>query len=262
MTEIKYELTRVQIQTLIEVLTEGSWFFPPDTKLDKDAESALWMLRDIKGRTDDAAKAVVADALRQLTPNTIDTLLVSTQERIEKQKQIADEVLTKLHSVFPSAVVMGGAPRDWYRQEPATDIDFYFQTNWNEPLESTLKLLGFDVKLIEKSGNYAGNVGILSVWECEYNQEILQFIQTCITEDELLKTFPFGICKISYTKIDGIKPSKNFLNCLDQKLLVKSSDLYADAHKYIQKIKQKFPDWCYYESIEEYRKEMQCNELL
>ena len=256
MTEIKYELTQVQMQTLIDVLTEGSWFFPPDTKLDNAAESALWMLRDIQARTDDAAKAVVAGALRQLAGNTIDNLLVSTQERIEKQKQIADKVLTKLHSVFPTAVVMGGAPRDWYRQEPATDIDFYFQTERNEPLDSTLKLLGFNAKLIEKSGNYAGNVGILSVWECEYEQEILQFIQIWCTEEQMQQSFPFGICKISYNKTDGIKPSKNFLNCLEQKLLVKSSELYADEHKYIQKIKQKFPDWCYYESTEEYRKEM------
>jgi hypothetical protein len=51
-----------------------------------------------------------------------------------------------------------------------------------------------------------------------------------------------------------IEPSANFMNCLDNKLLVVTNPLYADGAKYIQKIKQKFPEFAFYASTEDYAK--------
>lgn len=175
--------------------------------------------------------------------------------RIIQQKKAANEVLTKVREVFPTVVVMGGAPRDWYMLKPCSDIDVYFKSKWKLDAGTHLKNLGFDVTQVNKSDNYTGNNYIKSVWQCGYEQEQIQFIEVTATEKVVMQLFPFGICKISYDEEHGVQPTLNFLNCLDNKLLVVGSELYADGHKYIQKIKQKFPDWNYYASTSDYAKE-------
>lgn len=175
--------------------------------------------------------------------------------RIVQQKKAANEVLAKIREVFPTAVVMGGAPRDWYMLKPCSDIDVYFTSKWKLDAGTHLRNLGFDVTQVNKSDIYTGNKFIKTVWQCQYNQEQIQFVEVTCSEVAVMQEFPFGICKISYAEKEGVVPTLNFLNCLDNKLLVVSSELYADGHKYVQKIKQKFPDWKYYASTEDYRKE-------
>lgn len=175
--------------------------------------------------------------------------------RIIQQKRAANEVLAKVHEVFPTAAVMGGAPRDWYMLKPCVDIDVYFESKWKLDAGTHLRNLGFDVTQVINSDNYTGNKYIKSVWQCQYEQEQIQFIEVINTPQVVIQSFPFGICKISYDEEHGVQPTSNFLNCLDNKLLVVSSELYADGHKYIQKIRQKFPDWNYYSSTADYAKE-------
>ena len=45
---------------------------------------------------------------------------------IEQQKQIAAELLERLSLVDPHCILAGGAPRDWYLNAPANDLDIYF----------------------------------------------------------------------------------------------------------------------------------------
>lgn len=44
---------------------------------------------------------------------------------IEKQKEVADYVLSQLEIIDPYCILAGGAPRDWYFNEVANDLDFY-----------------------------------------------------------------------------------------------------------------------------------------
>jgi tRNA nucleotidyltransferase/poly(A) polymerase len=47
---------------------------------------------------------------------------------IDLQKIVADDVLEKLFSIDPHAIVAGGAPRDWFMGNLASDIDVFFCT--------------------------------------------------------------------------------------------------------------------------------------
>jgi hypothetical protein len=170
------------------------------------------------------------------------------------QKKVAEEVLSKVRTKFPTAVVMGGAPRDWFLHKPATDIDIYVQTSSSTNLGYVLEQLGFNTVEVKRNSNYADNTDIIQVVQSEVNGVVIQFIHVNIKEYEAMQKFPFGICKISYTPEKGIEPSSNFMNCLDNKLLVVTNPLYADGAKYIQKIKQKFPEFAFYASTEDYAK--------
>ena len=46
---------------------------------------------------------------------------------IEHQKAVAKEVLNKLKIVDIFAMLAGGACRDWYLNNEASDLDFYVQ---------------------------------------------------------------------------------------------------------------------------------------
>jgi hypothetical protein len=44
---------------------------------------------------------------------------------IERQKEIADDLLYRLEQIDPYCILAGGAPRDWYNGNEANDLDFY-----------------------------------------------------------------------------------------------------------------------------------------
>lgn len=44
---------------------------------------------------------------------------------IAKQKEVATKVIERLSIIDPYVILAGGAPRDWYFEKEASDLDFY-----------------------------------------------------------------------------------------------------------------------------------------
>ena len=55
----------------------------------------------------------------------------TVDSRIRYQLQVADLALTLAESIDPSAVIAGGAPRDWAFKRAANDIDIFLSVSPN-----------------------------------------------------------------------------------------------------------------------------------
>ena len=49
--------------------------------------------------------------------------------KLDEQKILADNILSGLKLMSPYAILAGGAPRDWYFNQEANDLDFYLYTH-------------------------------------------------------------------------------------------------------------------------------------
>ncbi len=179
---------------------------------------------------------------------------------VEKQKAIAEEVLKKLETFDPTCILAGGAPRDWYFGNDANDLDFYvyfrpdfFAQKWryNKILESVG--LKFNQKGIgEFPENYKKNPHLIAVYDGKYKGEKIQIMfMNKKTFDCVVNLFPFGICqawwKGSKFYYDGsdIHTTRYFDESVKHKILRLVNDLYSNEDGYIQKIRDRFPDYLF-----------------
>jgi len=176
---------------------------------------------------------------------------------IEYQKMIADEVMSKLETFDPTCILAGGAPRDWYFGNLATDLDFfvYFRPDFAGQMwryAELLETLGFRM---ERKGsksanivppNYKRNPYLICVYEQEYKGVKIQVMfMNEKTFTSAVPQFPFGICQAWYKPGFGINTSAEFDYSVKHKLLTLLNDLYNDADGYVEKIRSKFPDYDY-----------------
>jgi hypothetical protein len=179
---------------------------------------------------------------------------------IEKQKAVAEEVLNKLESFDPTCILAGGAPRDWFFGNEATDLDFfvYFrpdlqQWHWSNMLQKVG--LKFNKKGAEDfPENYKRNPHLLVVYEGNYKGEKIQVMfMDEKTFHCVVDLFPFGICQAwwkgvgfkDYFTGSDIHTTRHFDESVKHKVLRLINDLYNDEDGYIQKIKSKFPDYLF-----------------
>lgn len=174
--------------------------------------------------------------------------LFFAQRKINKQKEVAREVLRKLKILDSSAVVLGGAPRDWYFGKPAKDIDFYISGSTNHILNS-LHELGLKVSGIKyssdlgSSSTYSTMNSLLCVIDVKYKGHDCQIM---ITDnqfgEQLVDYFPCSLSKISFDLITDTKPTCEFTMCIALGInYVHSDNGYELDHPYIKKIIDKFP---------------------
>ena len=176
---------------------------------------------------------------------------------IEQQKKVADDVLKKIECVDPTAIVAGGAPRDWYLGNLASDIDvfFYFRNDLTTTrIGDILKSLGLDVFRVNEGNGlpdiYKKNPQLRAVFDCVVEGLSVQLLLMLEpTFKSVIDHFPLNICKVWY-KNSSIKTTKDFERAIKHKAIVKVSSLYANQDKYLQKIKSKFPEFKYYDSYE------------
>lgn len=178
--------------------------------------------------------------------------------RIEKQKRVADIILEKLTAVDPYAIVAGGAPRDWYFNKEATDIDVYIHVSLNvlnKDVKRQIEVCGFTV-LSEKDGknipeDYKLNPNIRTVINTTLEGEDIQImVMLKPTFDSVVDKFAVSLSKIWY-KNGKVNITKDFEISVKHSVMYKCSDLYGDSHKYIQKLKNKFPEFKYFASKSE-----------
>lgn len=185
---------------------------------------------------------------------------------ILRQMTIADEVMEKLAPITPHAIIAGGAPRDWYFQKTARDVDIFLyrpDLKTNLDVLSTfskvgLSLSSFDTSLtvdgdhVTGHGTYIHNPNIDHVYETEYFGVQFQFIfMKSPTFTSVVPRFPLNLSRIWY-KNGTIHPTGEFLHGVKNTALIKMDELYADGNKYIKKIRERFPDYKYYASVELY----------
>ena len=157
----------------------------------------------------------------------------------------AKRMLGNLRVLCPSAVVAGGAPRDWYFGKPAKDIDCYVTDVKLEQVESLFKMIGVKIKEIKKGENrgaYAHDNNLEMVLDFRYMflDFQLMLIQGTMV-GRMIDRFPVSICKIEY---DGtnVDPSYEFKVAEAVKVLL-ISPRYKLDDPYIVKIVNKFPDY-------------------
>ncbi|MFZ2992600.1 MAG: hypothetical protein WA061_02685 [Microgenomates group bacterium] len=184
---------------------------------------------------------------------------------IEKQKLVADSVLKKIETVDPTAIIAGGAPRDWHFGNLASDIDVFFCFNREDlqPYYITDLLengLGFkNVGRIQvdhftdENGRDKKNENVLHVYNYLEKDVKIQFIVTKNPTWGLLETFPLNISRAWY-KRGQIELTREFMWTEKHNAIVKMSDLYMNGDKYVEKIRNKFPNFNYFVNEEEFRK--------
>lgn len=182
--------------------------------------------------------------------------------KIEYQKKLAEEVLSKLEIIDPTCIVAGGACRDWLMQKPATDIDIFISSKYEfsnvEIALNQLKKLGFtnaeyapynslDEQLYRKNPEIAG---VINFWHLDLKFQVILCRKGTFN---IVDTFPFGICQAWWkpsTGYSAIRTTKHFDRSLKHKALVRLQEGYGNDDFFVKKIKEKFPDWKYYLSYD------------
>ena len=202
--------------------------------------------------------------------------------RITKQKQAAEFVLQKIEELFdPSAIVAGGAPRNWYFKDEAKDIDIFMcptkkRIN-NEKIYDTLHTIkGLRVTRVQTGENlkeYSRNPYLKTVFKCEYTHPELDTIipdpngflpnifqhrnipikfeimwMTDPVSDCVLKTFPVNISMVSF-KYGRIITTEDFLIAVDHKIIyLNKVENIPVSYLYIDKLYTYYPNFIWLQS--------------
>lgn len=174
------------------------------------------------------------------------------QTKIDRQKHVADIVLSKLELLDGNCIIAGGAPRDWYLGKEATDIDAYLYYPLDIKSKQRIGLLdALGFKLSSSSENwkipemYEGNKKVEHLYNCDFLDEKVQIIFVKEpTFTSVVDTFPISISKAWY-KRKKIGTDQDFDISVKHKIIWKTVDVYSEDNKYINKIKNKFSDYKY-----------------
>jgi len=167
---------------------------------------------------------------------------------IEKQREVADYVLSRLELIDPYCILAGGAPRDWYFNEVANDLDFYMYVR-PCTLDKLLKMLQQVLPecIIEPTDKRTHDVDLYKtmdslrkvlnteVGDCKVQIMILTEPDSTF---KCLDEFSVSICKIWY-KNGQIKRSKDFkITEVYNSMFLSEGYKWTDKHP--NKIKERF----------------------
>jgi len=198
-------------------------------------------------------------------------------KRIKQQMLIGQQLLLKLNkgsSGLRKALIRGGAPRNWYHNREANDLDIFVEVHkgfasreyWEMKVKLALDELykkfdkpdgewaGVDSsRLVRLGDSYrtdvhdiysGGDANIVSV--LEGNFEGKQKVQFVIynTEDQyrsLEDHFPTDFSKISFNYNGDIIASAEFLNCVRNRAIM--YDRYDISDEYLARLHAHYPDY-------------------
>jgi hypothetical protein len=173
--------------------------------------------------------------------------------KIEHQKAVADKVLSKLELLDKYCIVAGGAPRDWYLGNEASDIDVYLHYPLSTKAQQRIDLLNeLGLNIQPKTYEdwqipelYQTNHHISQLYNSVIQGEKVQVIfVNKPTFTSVVDTFPISISKVWY-KNKKIKTTKEFEASIQHKILWKTVDQYKEDNKYLVKIRDRFSDYIY-----------------
>lgn len=167
---------------------------------------------------------------------------------IERQKEIAREVLLKLQACDPHCILAGGAPRNWFFNKTANDLDFYVYLK-HETIganELRFKSIGLDVKRMEfdelKNSSYKFMQHLFRVYEGEYKGERIQvMVMQEPTFTSVVDDFGVSVCEFWWTGGE-VKATKQALTSILTKKLFYKND-YSAKETHVQKMARYFPEY-------------------
>jgi len=181
---------------------------------------------------------------------------------VDVQKWEADQILKKAEVLDPTCIIAGGAARDWYMGIVATDLDLFIHFPLSRKITqiiNQLKAVSLTVVKVlgpeEFPAGYKLNPNISYVFEVTAAgvSTPCQIIVYSKPTFGVVEQFPLSICQAWY-KGGKIGFTNEFASSVRNKVIIRTSDLYADAHAYVTKIRNKFPDYRYYDSWGSYGK--------
>lgn len=172
----------------------------------------------------------------------------NNNDTIAHQQKVALEILHKLECGDPYAILAGGAPRDWYFDKPANDLDFYVYlpeaTCHFEELR--WKRLGLDVTRLDyeqrHNNKYKMMPDLFRMYEGVLDGVPFQImVMQKSTFNSVLPYFGTSICKV-WWKGHGVRTTVDFLmSVYGKKVYTQEGYLATDYH--ITKMLKYFPDY-------------------
>lgn len=174
---------------------------------------------------------------------------------IDKQKLIADTIMSKLEVIDPYCILAGGAPRDWYFGETANDLDFYYYSNAMTISRSKKQLeraLGSEVEVVfepqERRGSNKDGVldlyktmkDLRRIFEANIDGVKVQFMQLVSPNSSfnVLGQMSVSICKVWY-KGGKSRYHQDFkLSVASKSMFLSDGYSWTDPHP--SKIKERF----------------------
>jgi hypothetical protein len=151
---------------------------------------------------------------------------------LDKQKALADGILSGLKVISPYAILAGGAPRDWYFSEEAKDLDFYLYSSAitvNAAKKQIASALGISADRVVHKAEH--EVGVYQTMKClrrifdvyDYHMPVqIMQLQEPSDEFKVVDSMSTSICRVWYEGGE-IHKTKDFL------LTAKSGILFLDA---------------------------------
>lgn len=174
---------------------------------------------------------------------------------IEHQKAVAKSVLNKLQIIDMFAMLAGGACRDWYLGNPASDLDFYMHYSTKYPqwvlCETLSKLLDTKMDIIGKRGeSYNQDTTIVYTQDPNIDYVLGGVVDGVDIQIIIVNTpyfdvgnFCFDICQAYSFNIYEIITTSKFDKAVKHKVIQITGEFYSQKDAYIKKIKSKFPDY-------------------
>lgn len=190
-------------------------------------------------------------------------------KEVEYQKQLTNKVVAALKEYgYKDITVAGGAPRDWFFDVSATDIDIYIGGSQgffgymlcvgDTEIRDAIKPIYPEVKPVQlgctREGSipeqYQHNLHLNQVMEFKVEGLVFQIMDVTGTDSVSgsLMQFPFNMCMAKYENGE-VKVSGLFNEGAHRGALIKTRGDYNEDELYVKKVKSKFPHYHYYESV-------------
>lgn len=163
-------------------------------------------------------------------------------------QKVALEILHKLEGADPYAILAGGAPRDWYFDKLANDLDFYV---YLPPATIRFEMLrwerlGLKLNRIDwndsRSEEYKCMEHLSRIWEGECDGVKFQvMVMREPTFKSVVPMFGASVCT-AWWKGKGVRVEPEFELSHVFKIIFKKAD-YTAKEKHIQKMKERYPDY-------------------
>lgn len=169
---------------------------------------------------------------------------------IIQEKALATAILKSLQFLDKTAIVAGGAPRDWWFGKECKDLDIYIRNPYLKSAEErrlALTSLGYEVsEIVPGDKHYVSLAGLIAVYECVYEGKNLNFMFMEETARyPYVQDFSCSICEVFFDGGDII-PNQNFIYSTSTgKVLI--HERYTQQDKHVKKMMEYFPQFKFFQ---------------
>lgn len=175
---------------------------------------------------------------------------------VEVQKKLASDLIFSLRVADPGVMIAGGAPRDWYLNTAAKDLDIYLRlpnhttTGDVHGLADAVGITGF--KILEKENkdsSYAELPNLKWVFEGYYQGvRVNLMVMEKGVREEIVKDFDVAICRAWF---DGYKCHyfEEFYFCVKTRVCLVHPK-YTGKESHIRKMAKRFPQFMFFKKVD------------